>query len=605
MRPVFLNVLYPLCLEDNQGNLWVGTHRGGVNLYTPSTLKFTLFRQEGDKNSLSYNDVRAFCEDHKGNIWIATDGGGINLFDQKNKSFIHFLHNPNDKGSVGVNEILHLTRDREDNLWVSTWGGGLDLLKAGSNRFEHFTSNPSNPASLSSNYVQKTFEDRNKNFWVANYYGGLDLLDRKTKIFTRLVASPDGKSRLQGNNIVSVEEDHKGNLWIGTDDGGLNRYNLETKQFDHYFNKEEKIPDLRVLFTDSKGRLWVGQAGLYLFNEVKNQFFLATAEGGLGSEFIKGITEDTQGNLWISTSNGLTQFHPETKKYKKYNTSDGLQGLEFEANAYLKTKDGQMLFGGVNGFNSFYPEQIRINTFVPPVRLTEFQIFNKKILPSPEGPLERDISAAKEIKLDYRQSAISFGFAALNYTAAENNQYAYKLEGLEDNWNYVGRDHKATYTNLDPGTYTFRVKASNNDGVWNEQGAAIKITITPPFWQTWWFTSLMLLLFFASIIAYYQFRRREEIKKLEEKKREEIHEMQLQFFTNISHEFRTPLSLILGPLEKLQKENSQPAFVHYYKVMHRNVNRLLELINELMDFRKAETGSLKLKVMPGSLPLFL
>ncbi len=591
--------------EDNQGNLWVGTHRGGVNLYTPSALKFTLFRQDGNKNSLSYNDVRAFCEDHKGNIWIGTDGGGLNLYDRKNQSFTHFLHNPYDDGSIGSNEVLHVAQYSDGNLWVSTWGGGLNVLEARSSRFKHFTNDPADSTSISSNYIQKTYEDRNKNLWVATYYGGLNLLNRKTQKFRRIVASPDGKSRLQGNNIVSIEEDRIGNLWIGTDDGGLNRYNIETKTFDHYFNKEEKSPDLRVLFTDSKGRLWVGQAGLYLFDEAKNKFSLATTVGGLATEYIKGITEDKQGILWISTSNGLTQFDPGKRTYKKYNTSDGLQGLEFEANAYLKTKDGQMFFGGVNGFNSFYPEQIRINSFIPPVRLTEFQIFNKKILPSQEGPIQSDISLAKEIKLDYKQSTVSFGFAALDYTAPENNQYAYRLEGLEDNWNFVGTDHKASYTNLDPGTYTFRVKASNNDGVWNEKGAAVKIIITPPFWQTWWFTGLMVLLFFSAIIAYYQFKRRQEIAKLELAKREEMQQMQLQFFTNISHEFRTPLSLILGPLEKLQKENKQPDSSHYYKVMHRNVNRMLELITELMDFRKAETGSLKLKVMPGNLSSFL
>jgi len=591
--------------EDNQGNLWVGTHRGGINLHTPSTIKFTLYRQNSNQNSLSHNDVRAFCEDRHGNIWIGTDGGGLNLFNRKNHSFKHFRNDPYDKTSIGSNEILHVSEDSEGHLWVSTWGGGLNFLKAGSNRFEHFLHNPADKNSISSNYVQKTFEDRNKNLWVATYYGGLNLFNRETKSFNRIVADSNGNSRLLGNNIVSIEEDKKGNLWIGTDDGGLNRYNPITKTFSHYFNKEEKAPDLRVLFVDSQGRLWVGQAGLYLFNEAENTFSLVTTEAGLRTEFIKGITEDEKGNLWISTSNGLTQFHPETGTYKKYNTSDGLQGLEFEANAFLKTKDGQMFFGGVNGFNSFFPDQIRINRFVPPVRLTEFQIFNKKILPSAEGPLQADIGIAREIKLDYRQSTLSFGFAALNYTASENNQYAFKLEGLEDDWNYVGTDHKASYTNLDPGTYTFRVKASNNDGIWNEEGAAVKITITPPFWKTWWFNTLMILAFFSAIIAYYQFRRKQEIKKLEDRKREEMHQMQLQFFTNISHEFRTPLSLILGPLEKLQKENSQPSFGHYYKVMHRNVSRLLELINELMDFRKTETGALKLKVMPGNLPLFL
>jgi signal transduction histidine kinase/DNA-binding response OmpR family regulator len=343
-----------------------------------------------------------------------------------------------------------------------------------------------------------------------------------------------------------------------------------------------------------------------LFDPARNSFTLYTEKGGLSTEFIKGITEDEKGNLWISTSNGLTKLNPETKEYKKYNTSDGLQGLEFEANAYLKTRDGQMFFGGVNGFNSFDPEQIRFNHFVPPVYITGFQVFYKTMTPGEKNsPLKSDISLTKELKLSYKQSTLSFGFTALNFTASENNQYAYKLEGLDNEWIYTGTERKATYTNLAPGTYTFKVKASNNDGIWNQEGTAISIIITPPFWQTWWFTTLLILGIMAGIFALFGWRRRLELRKLEEKKKEEMHQMQLQFFTNISHDFRTPLTLILGPLEKLKKEDTQSAFSHYYKMMHRNALKLLSLVNELMDYRKTASGALKLNVMPGNLNLFL
>jgi signal transduction histidine kinase/DNA-binding NarL/FixJ family response regulator len=366
------------------------------------------------------------------------------------------------------------------------------------------------------------------------------------------------------------------------------------------------MPDLRVLFIDSKQRLWVGQNGLYLFDAAKRTFSLYTDKAGLSTEFIKGITEDEKGNFWIATSNGLTRFHPETYAFKKYNTADGLQGLEFEANAYLKTKNGQLFFGGVNGFNAFYPKDIEANKFIPPVYITDFQIFNQKIVPGNSGSLLRyDISATTEIKLSYTQSTFSFGFAALNYTTSENNQYAYRLKGLDKEWNYVGNEHKATYNNLAPGTYFFEVKASNNDGIWNEEPKSIKIIITPPFWNTWWFITLLVLLIGSAAFVFIFFKRRYELQKLEERKRDEIHQVQLQFFTNISHEFRTPLSLILGPLEKLQKEDSNTTFRHYYHTMHRNATRLVGLINELMDFRKVESGALKLKVMPGNLDLFL
>jgi signal transduction histidine kinase/ligand-binding sensor domain-containing protein/DNA-binding NarL/FixJ family response regulator len=592
--------------EDNQGNLWVGTHRGGVNLYASNTEKFRLYQQEQNVNSLSYNDVKAFCEDSQGNIWIGTDGGGLNLFDVNKNSFHDYKYDPFNKKSIGSNEVLHVLEDSKGNLWVGTWGGGLNLLNRSSCNFIRYLNNPSNKNSISSNYIQKIFEDSKKNLWIATYYGGLNLFDRKTKQFKRIVADEEQRTSLFGNNVISINEDKTGNIWIGTDDGGLNCLNAATKSFTHYFNNEEKLPDLRILFVDSKGRVWVGQAGLYLFDPAKNSFSLYTDKGGLSTEFIKGITEDKNGNFWIATSNGLTQFNPKTYAYKKYNTADGLQGLEFEANAYLKTRTGQMFFGGINGFNSFYPENINVNKFVPPVYITDFQLFNQKVNPGEkDSPLKNDISVTNTIKLSYTQSTFSFGFAALNFTASQNNQYAYRLENLDKNWNYVGNERKASYTNLAPGKYVFRVKASNNDGIWNEEGRSVVVIITPPFWATWWFKTFVLMLLTAGIILFYQFRRKLEIRKMEEKKREEMHQVQLQFFTNISHEFRTPLSLILGPLEKLQREDTRFTFSHYYKIIARNAHRLMGLINELMDFRKVEAGVLKLNVMPGNLEVFL
>lgn len=592
--------------EDNQQNLWVGTHRGGINLYTPGHQKFGLHRLEPGSNSISYNDVKCFFEDSRGIIWIGTDGGGLNRFDPVTKLFRHYRYNPYDTRSISSNEVLDVTEDSEGNLWVSTWGGGLNLLNRNTGTFTRFVQNPLNSHSISSNYVQKVFEDDRKRVWVATYYGGLNLLDRKTKSFTRIESDEKGSTKLSGNNIVSICQDGKGNLWFGTDDGGLNCYERSRGQFVHYFVNGEKMPDLRVLFVDSRQRLWAGQTGLYLFDDTLKKFRLYTDKGGLATEFVKGMEEDEEGNLWIATSNGLTQFDPQTFLFKKYNTADGLQGLEFEANAYLKTKNGQLFFGGVNGFNAFYPKDIEPNRFVPPVYVTDFQISNKKITAGDkDGPLQNDISAAKEIRLSYKQSTFSLGFAALNYTTAENNQYAYRMKNLDKDWNHVGKERKASYTNLAPGRYTFEVKASNNDGVWNEKGTSVNIIITPPFWDTWWFKTLVLCTIAAAIVIFVYYKRRFELQKIEEKKLEEMHQMQLQFFTNISHEFRTPLSLILGPLERLQKEDTTSAFRQYYKTMHRNARRLAGLINELMDFRKVEEGALKLKVMPGNLDLFL
>jgi ligand-binding sensor domain-containing protein/signal transduction histidine kinase/DNA-binding response OmpR family regulator len=591
---------------DRQNNLWVGTHRGGINLYTPNAEKFKLFQQEPSANSLSYNDVKAFCEDKDGDIWIGTDGGGLNLFDQRNNSFKHYRYNPYDNSSLGADAVLDVMQDSRGNIWVSTWGGGLNLLNKKTGRFTRFLNNPANKNTISSNHIQKVFEDSHHNLWVATYYGGLNLFNRDKHTFNRITYDVAGKTCLQGNNIISLNEDWAGNIWIGTDDGGLNCYNTHTGSFTHYFNDGGKMPDLRVIFTDHTGRLWVGQNGLYLFDDARGKFALYTDKGCLSTEFIKGITEDNNGVFWIATSNGITQFNPDTRYLKKYNTADGLQGLEFEANACLKTRSGQMFFGGVNGFNAFYPNNIVINKFVPPVYITDFQIFNKKVIPGAnDSPLQKDISLTSRINLTYQQSDISFNYASLNYVAADNNQYAYMLEGFDKGWNYVGNQKKANYTNLDPATYVFRVKASNNDGVWNDYGASLTIVITPPYWKTWWFTLLVAVVVLGGTYYVLSLKRNLEIGKLEEQKREEIHQLQLQFFTNISHEFRTPLTLIMGPLELLSKEERRPDFLHYYNTMHRNANRLMGLINELMDFRKVESGVLQLKAMPGNPDVFI
>lgn len=591
--------------RDRQNNLWVGTHRGGVNLYTPGSERFRLVQQELNKNSLSYNDVKAFYEEPDGNLWIGTDGGGLNFYDKATHRFSHYKFDPFRPASLGSDAVLNIMEDRFHQLWIGTWAGGLNLMDRSSGTFSRFMNNPADLSSISSNYVQKIFEDSKGNLWVGTYYGGLNLMDRASRKFTRLIQGA-ANTRISGKNIISINEDAQQNLWIGTDDGGLNCYNLQTKIFRHYFLNEEKRPDLRIIFIDSKKRLWIGQAGLYLFNPAKNSFSIYTTRAGLSTDFIKGITEDELGNFWISTSRGLTKFHPETFQSSSYNNADGLQGLEFEANAFLKTSKGEMFFGGVNGFNSFFPEAIKTNSFIPPVYLTEFQIFNKRILPGDkDSPLNKDISFTKDIKLSYKQSTFSFSFAGLNYTAPENNKYAYKLEGFDKDWTYAGNTTKAFYTNLDPGDYVFRVKASNNDNNWNTAGTSINIHISPPFWITWWFRLLIAIIVIGIVYALLSLKRRMELRVLEEQKREEMHQIQLQFFTNISHEFRTPLSLILGPIDRLLKEDSKAAFLSYYRTIHRNANRLLSLINELMDFRKIESGALQLKVIQGNINLFI
>ena len=582
--------------EDDQGNLWVGTHRGGLDLYMPRAAKFRRYpsrRTDAGVQELTNNDVRAFYEDAQGDIWIGTDGGGLNVWDPRADRWQAFRYDPYRPQSLSSDAVLDITEDSHKRRWVSTWEGGLDLFHPETGTFTHYLHNPADSTSISSNYVQKTFEDRKGRLWVATYFGGIDLFDPLKGTFRRIRGDETGETRFSGNNVVSLGEDSQGNIWAGTDDGGLNRCDLRTGRWSHYFTHEGKAPDIRVIFTDHRGRLWIGQSGLYLYDPAKDTFSCYTDKAGLSHEFIKGILEDGLGNFWISTGGGLMCFNPDTYAYMRYNRGDGLQGLEFEAAAYLETRSGEMLFGGTNGFNTFYPRDIQRNPYIPPVYITGFQVSGRKM------------DARDTMRLSYLQSTFSFTFTALNYSVPENNQYAYMLEGFDKDWHYVGNEHKANYTNLDPGTYTLRVKASNNDGVWNEQGARMLIVIAPPFWKTGWFGVLVVLAVTGGAYGFYRFKRNLELARLEDKKREEIHQVQLQFFTNISHELRTPLTLILGQVEKLFKTDASPTLRHYYASIRRNAGRLMALINELMDFRKLETGTLSLHVMPGRLDLFL
>ena len=591
-------------LADDQANLWIGTHRGGLNIFMPNETKFVHHKQKNGVNSLSYNDVKAFCEDKNGSIWIGTDGGGLNLYNRESGIYTHFTYNPANKTSISSNEILDIFEDKQGTLWISTWGGGLNKYN-GNGTFTRFKTSE-NPQSISSNYVQKTFEDSQGRLWVATYFGGLNQYNPKNQTFTRFVSGKNG-SRISGKNIVSLTEDKQGNIWAGTDDGGLNRIDARTQYVRHYFNKEEKMPDLRVLFVDSRGRLWLGQKGLFLYDKTLDRFRVFPKNEALSGEFIKGIVEDEKGHLWISTSTGIKELSPKDETIHNYNFSDDPKGQEFEANAALRAKNGELFFGGINGYHTFFPKYMTTTRrFNPNLYITDFQIFNKKIRPTDdESPIDVDISYIQQLSLSHQQSTFTLGFASLNFSSLENNQFKYKLENWDQDWITVGNQQKASYTNVKAGKYTFKLMCANNEGTWSTQVKTLDISIHPPFYETGWFQLAVLSL--LSWVAYrvYTFRKHQTIQKLQEAAKEEMYQMQLQFFTNISHEFRTPLSLILGPLEKLQQMEASITSRSYYTIMHRNATRLMSLINELMDFRKAESGMLKLNVMPGNLYGFL
>jgi ligand-binding sensor domain-containing protein/signal transduction histidine kinase len=495
--------------KDTYGSMWVGTFAGGLNVFNRDANRFAHYKHTSDKNSLSNNNVLCMAENSKGNIWIGTDGGGLNLYNPLTKDFSYFRHEPGNKNSICGNYVLSVCEDSEGNVWTGTWADGLTVFNAGKNIFHHYKNNPGLTSSISSNNIWVIFEDLDKNIWIGTYNGGLNLYDPKTDSFIRF---DDGTGNSSAKEIYSITDDAKGNLWIGTDGRGLQVFNKKTKTFTKLFlhdnNKKNSLSDNRVTYTykDHHDNFWIGtMAGLNYLDVKTGTFKTYNTSNGLPNNVIFGILEDGKGNLWLSTNRGLSRFDPEVLKFKNFGVQDGLQSYEFKMRAFCKTRSGVMYFGGINGFNEFLPGNIKESPFEFPLVFTDFQVFNKKVPIAIDdkdpSPLKKNISLATSITLPYSSAFFSFEFASLNFSMPEKKQYAYMLEGFDDRWNEVGTNRTATYTNLDPGNYTLKVKGLNNEGHWSSRIAIIQLTITPPFWMTWWFRIAVIAAVLGSIVA--------------------------------------------------------------------------------------------------------
>lgn len=512
--------------RDRRNSMWVGTFSGGVNFYDKDAKQFNhYYKKPGNSESLSSNKVYAIDEDSYGIIWIGTDGGGINRLNPETGHFKHYFHEEGNGNSLSGNHILSLMVDRRDNVWVGTWGDGVSKFAISTNKFVHYKYNPRSSNSLSLNNISSVYEDRTGGIWISTVGEGLNYLNAATGKFIHYKENST-EVTLGDDYPCLVYEDKMNNIWIGTEAAGIFLFNRRSKEMVNFTNDPDNPKSISgekifEVFEDSKGNIWVGtNNGLNLFNHTDSSFSAYYKRDGLASNVIKSILEDDRGNLWMGTNKGLSKFNPRTKIFKNYMPSDGLQGNEFNRNAALKASDGRLYFGGVNGFNVFHPDQIKDNDFIPPVVITDFKIFNQTVpVGTEDSPLSNHIEETKEIVLSHKHSVFSFEFAALNFTAPEKNQYAYMMAGFEKNWNYVGNKRTATYTNLSPGEYVFKVKASNNDGIWNEEGRSVKITIVPPYWQTWWFRLLALLVAIAlGFVGYFsRVNRIEKQKKALEK----------------------------------------------------------------------------------------
>ncbi len=519
--------------EDNSGLIWVGTKGGGLNKVNLNKKKFRSYKYDSeDPFSLSNNEVYAIYQDNSGELWIGTEGG-LNRQNIESGRFSHYLHDPDNQKSLGNDRVWAITEDHNKNLWLGFKSGGLDCFNKKARSFIHFSYDPSNPDGISDDIVVALQVDNKGDLWLGTY-NGLDKLViddnlSPTSKFIHFYHNPDDPKSLSNNRIISILEDKDNTLWIGTYIG-LNKYDSEKNQFIHYKNDPNDpncLSDNRVwsIYEDEKGILWLGtNSGLNKFNKNSEQFEHYTVDDGLPNNVVYGIVNDDQGNLWLSTNKGLSKFNPTDETFLNYDVNDGLQGNEFNPGAYFKSKNGEILFGGKNGFNTFDPNKIKSNPHIPPVVLTAFKKFNKKVV------LDTSITEINRLDLSYKENFFSFEFAALDFTFPEKNQYAYKLEGFDTEWITSGNRKFASYTNLDGGKYIFRVRGSNNDGIWNNEGASIQIIINPPFWETLWFRLLSIVITASLIFFIYRVRinsmrrQNEKLEILVNEKTEELKE---------------------------------------------------------------------------------
>jgi len=477
--------------EDRTGTLWLGMDGEGLNKYARVKEKFGRYQPDPlDPNSLSGAEVGALYEDHTGVLWIGVPGEGLDRLDRTSRQFTHYSHDPSDPHSLSSNNVRALYEDHEGELWVGT-NQGLDRLDRATGQFQHCVHDPDDPSSLGPGAVKAILEDHTGALWIATEEpGAINRFDRATETFTRYEhnpANPDGFIDTYG--VRAIYEDRAGNLWLGTYTG-LVHFDRDIETFTQYRPDPENPHSLShnfvwSIYEDPAGILWVAtDEGLNRFDRASGQFAVYTVEDGLASDHVESILADEQGNLWLGTSRGLSRFDPHTETFRNYDVSDGLTSNVMVLGASHRSESGEMFFGTLDGFNAFYPADVKDNPHVPPVVLTAFRKFDQVV------EFDAPLSEVEEITLSYWDNFFAFEFAALDYTDPARNQYAYQLEGFDEDWIHCGTRRYASYTNLPPGEYTFRVKGSNNDGVWNETGRAVRITITPPFWQTWWFRVL-------------------------------------------------------------------------------------------------------------------
>ncbi len=625
----FYNIKVRSIYADNTGILWIGTDGKGVYKFIPNRKQFVhIFRQPG--KGLNHSVIRSIWEDAERNVWVGTRGGGINKLSPlgryyRNFDVTYYETRTKKRNSLKNNEVYCIRGDKNGILWIGYDDEGFDLFDPVSETFFHFPDDFDGADDTYFKYAYAIHFDRQGYTWIGT--SGYGLIRIKTgfdpernrpfvKEYQQYLNDPENPESLSHNIIYAIEQGPGNSLWIGTRGGGLNLMDMDTGHFIRYMHDPSDPQslinnDIVSLYLDSNRNLWIGTNGGLNFlpadSTIRFRYF--TEKEGLPNNYIHGILEDRGGNIWLSTNNGISKYNPEAGIFKNYTQNDGLQDNEFTDGAYFRSRQsGYLFFGGINGFNVFLPENISDNPYLPKVVFTDFQLFNKTV-PINETVngrviLTQSINHTEKIRLRFSDKSFSFEFAALQFDAPEKNQYAYMLQGFDKDWYQTdSRRRYASYSNLAPGDYVFRVKASNNDLVWNEVPASVHIKIMPPWWASWYayvlyflLISTILFIVWRVIKMRHEYQTSIQLEKMESKKNSELNQMKLRFFTNISHEFRTPLTLILGPLDRIMESGQLDGKVgENLRIMQKNARRMLRLIKQLIDFRKVETGQMVLR----------
>lgn len=579
--------------KDKAGTIWIGTFFGGVNAHSPYDVVFNVFNNRSKTQRLNNNVISGLTEDENGNLWIGTEGGGLNYINRQSGAVKYYQHKPSDAGSIGSNLIKTVYRDRDGQIWAGTHGGGLNLYNGSSDRFIRHLYKDNDPQTQGAEYTA-LLDDSKGIFWVGTETAGLKLFQRKGSL---LLPYPEGEviaSTIGNKHIAALTETSDRAIWAGTSQG---LYRISSNRIHQLTNNTAgRVAYINCIMQDAAGNVWVGTTtgGMEVYNSAGVKTASYTQQQGLPDNNVLGILEDRySGTIWASTGNGLARYSPATKRFTVYTEADGLAGNVFNNYSYFRSSNGQLFFGGFNGLTGFNPQYIKDNTTPPATVITGIKLASQQQTAASDSHLVFSGTAGNHevIQLRYNQNVFTIDFATLNFIKPDKNRYAYQLEGFDKSVNYTSQPG-VSYTNVPPGDYTFTVKGANNDGVWSPP-VSLLISISPPFWKTWWAYCIYVLLFVTLAFFVTRFFFLRALLK----RNQELTQLKLNFFTNISHEIRTHLSLIIGPAEKLLLTAGDDAHEQQQlRTIKNNSESLLQLVNELMDFRKAETGHLSLHV---------